>query len=224
MKIWLIACVFVALVAGAALAIRFWTAGDFDVAHTLLTVFLTVNILASYWEICLLMRIDEIDEKRKNWDSFRSESGAVPALKFLTMSVPLRSVFAPSVWAELWGVYSLYDASYSDRKTFGFNCDVANGVVTPLLSLVLLGTFTIPFLPAQVTGILGVLLFWQWIYVTSVYIMSFFMVGRHRLIKRKEILLYVWGPNLCWIVLPIFGFYISTRLILEGNYAALGLN
>ncbi|MCY4128213.1 MAG: hypothetical protein OXG15_03095 [Gammaproteobacteria bacterium] len=224
MKIWLIVCVFVALLAGAALAIRFWTTGDFNVAHSLLILFLTVNILVSYWEICLFLRISEIEEKRKSWDSVRSESGAVPALKFLTMSVPLRKVFAPSVWAELWGVYSLYDASYADRKTFGFNCDVANGVVTPLLSLLLLGTFTIPFLPARVAGILGVLLFWQWIYVTSAYIMSFFMAGRHRLINRKEILIYIWGPNLFWIVLPIFGFYVSVRLVLEGSYVALGLN
>ena len=135
-------------------------------------------------------------------------------LKFLTTTVPIRKAFAPSVWAELWGVYSLFEASYTDRKTFGFNADVANGVVTPLLS----------FLPARVTGILGVLLFWQWIYVTSVYIMSFFVVGRHRLINRKETLIYVWVPNLFWIVLPIFGFYVSIRLILDGSYVVLGLN
>lgn len=224
MKVWLIACVFVVLCTGATLAFRFWTAGDINLAHTLLTLFLTVNILASYWEICLLVRIAEIDEKRKNWNTFRSDSGLVPALRFLTMSVPLRKVFAPSVWAELWGVYSLYDASYTDRKTFGFNADVANGVVTPLLSLLLLSAFTVPFLSARVTGILGILLFWQWIYVTSVYIMSFFMVGRHRLIDRKETLIYVWGPNLFWIVLPIFGIYVSIRLVLDGSYVVLGLN
>lgn len=224
MKVWLIVCVFVAFVAGAAIAIRFWTASDVNVAHTLLTLFLAVNVLASYWEICLLLRTDEIEEKRKNWDALRSQSGGVPVLKFLRMSIPFRKIFAPSVWAELWGVYSLYDASYADKKTFGFNCDVANGMVTPLFSMLLLGTFTIPFLPARVAGILGVMLFWQWIYVTSVYIMSFFMVGRHRSISRKEILIYVWGPNLFWIVLPIFGFYVSIRLVLDGSYVVLGMN
>lgn len=224
MKVWLIACLFVALIAGAALAVRFWIAGDLNLAHTLLSFFLAVNILASYWEICLFLRSAEIEEIKKCWELRRLESGAVPALKFLTMSVPLRRIFAPSIWAEMWGVYSLYDASYTDRKTFGFNGDVANGVVTPFLSLVLLASLTIPFLPARVTGILGILLFWQWIYVTSVYIMSFFMAGRHRLISRKEIAIYVWGPNSLWIVLPIFGFYISIRLVLEGSYVALGLN
>lgn len=224
MKIWTITCSFVVLATGAAIACRYWISGDFSLAHCVLAFFLAVNLLASYWEICLLLRIATIEERRQHWDKLRSNSQVAPALEFFTMSVPLKRIFSPRVWADVWGVYSLYDASYADKKTYGFNVDVANGVATPLLSLVLLATITVPFMPARVAGILGVLLFWQWIYVTSVYIMSFFMVGRHRLISRKEILLYIWTPNLIWIVFPIFGFYISVQMILDGSYAALGLN
>ena len=224
MKVWLIACAFVIVITGATLALRFWTFGDVNFAHTVLTAFLAVNVLACYWEICLLLRIDSIEVKRQRWDSLRSSSGTVPAIEFLTTSVPLRRICSPAVWSELWGVYSLYDASYTDRKTFGFNGDIANGVVTPILSFLLLGTITIPFVPARVAGILGILLFWQWIYVTSVYIASFFLAGRHRMISRREILLYIWVPNLFWILCPLFGFYVSVRLILEGSYLALGLN
>lgn len=212
------------LLTGAALVLRFWVEGDFDVSHAVLAFFLAVNLVASYWEICLLLRVDAMEERKQHWNTFRLATGKVPALEFLTKSVPFSRVFSPRVWSDLWGVYSLYDSSYTDRKTFGFNADIANGVVTPILSLLLLGTITIPFLPARVAGILGVLLFWQWIYVTSVYITSFFITGRHRLIDRKEILIYIWGPNLFWILLPIFGFYISVRLILEGSYVAFGLN
>ena len=224
MKVWLIAFSFAVLVTGIALALRFWFVGDLNVAHTLLAFFLAVNLMACYWEFCLLVRRATIEDRRQYWDALRSNTQAGPALEFLTMSVPLRQIFSPRVWADMWGVYSLYDASYADKKTYGFNVDVANGVVTPLLSLVLLGTITIPFLPARVAGILGVLLFWQWIYVTSVYVMSFFMAGRHRLISRREILIYIWTPNLFWILLPIFGFYVSVRLILDGAYTALGLS
>ena len=224
MKVWSIACVFVVLITGASLALRYWTAAELDVAHTVLTVFIAVNLMACYWEICLLLRIDTIEERRQHWELQQSTLDKVPALRFLTSSVPLRQIASPRVWAELWGVYSLYDASYTDRKTYGFNVDIANGTVTPILSLLLLATFTVPFLPAPVAGILGVLLFWQWIYVTSVYIVSFFMAGRHRLIDRKEILIYIWVPNLFWILLPIYGFYVSIRLILEGNYLVLGLH
>ena len=212
------------LLAGAAIVLRFWIAGDFDIAHAVLSFFLAVNLVASYWEICLLLRIDAIEERKQHWNTFRSATGKVPALEFLTKSVSMGRIFSPRVWSDLWGVYSLYDSSYTDRKTFGFNADIANGIVTPFLSVLLLGTTTIPFLPARGAGIVGVLLFWQWIYVTSVYITSFFITGRHRLIDRKEILIYIWAPNLFWILLPFFGFYVSVRLILDGSYVALGFN
>lgn len=224
MKIWSITCSLVVLMTGAAIACRYWNSGDFHLAYSILAFFLSVNLLACYWEICLLLRIATIEERRQHWDTLRSNSRVSPALEFLTMSVPLRQVFSPRVWADMWSVYSLYDASYADKKTYGFNVDIANGVVTPLLSLVLLGTITIPFLPARVAGILGVALFWQWIYVTSVYILSFYTAGRYRLISRREILLYIWTPNLFWILLPIFGFYVSVRLVLEGSYVVLGLS
>lgn len=224
MKIWSIACTFIVLVSGAAIACRFWITGDFNLAYTLLAFFLSVNLLACYWEICLLLRGATIEERRQHWEKLGSNSQIAPALEFLTMSVPLRQAFSTKVWADLWGVYSLFDASYADKKTYGFNVDIANGVVTPVLSLVLLATITVPFLPGRVAGILGVLLFWQWIYVTSVYIVSFFVAGRHRLISRKEQFVYIWVPNLFWILLPIFGFYVSVRLVLDGTYTVLGLN
>lgn len=224
MKIWSIVCFFVVLLTGVSLGLRYWTAGELDSAHTLLSFFLVVNVLICYCEICLLLRVDTLEDRRQYWKSQQATTDAVPAIRFLTTSVPLRQIASPRVWSELWAVYSLYDASYSDRKTYGFNVDIANGVVTPILSLVLLGTFTVPFLPARVAGILGVLLFWQWIYVTSVYMVSFFMARRHQLINRKELLIYIWMPNLFWILVPIFGFYISVQLVLEGSYVALGLH
>ena len=46
------------------------------------------------------------------------------------------------------------------------------------MTLVLHATFTIAFLPAVFVGILGVMLFWQWTYMTSVYYVSFFVGGR----------------------------------------------
>ena len=71
MKVWLIACALVIVIIGDTLALRFWTFGDLNFAHTLLTVFLAVNVLACYFEICLLLRIDSIEAKRQRWDSLR---------------------------------------------------------------------------------------------------------------------------------------------------------
>ena len=103
MKVWLIACALVIVIIGDTLALRFWNFGDLNFAHTLLTVFLAVNVLACYFEICLLLRIDSIEAKRQRWDSLRWSSGTVPTIEFLTTCVPLRRICSPAVWSELWG-------------------------------------------------------------------------------------------------------------------------
>ena len=127
-----------------------------------------------------------------------------------------------SFWADVWASYSCYDGSYADRRSFGFTCDIANGFVTPLPSLVLYATFAIPFLPAVVAGAIGAMLFWQWVYVTSAYWVSFFVAGRHRRLGPWEALLHVHAANSLWILLPLLGLYVCLRLILDGNYDVLG--
>lgn len=224
MKIWSIALTFLLFVTGATLAGRYWISGEFNLAFTFLVFFLAANILNCYWEISLLRRADTIEERRQRWDAHRANSTRSPPLAFLTMPVPLRRALSPDVWADLWGVYSLYDPSYANKESYSFNIDSANGVATPILSLLLLATFAIPFLPARVAGILGVLLFWQWIYTTSLYLVTFYTAGRHLKITGRETLLFVWMPNLVWILFPLFGFYVSVRLILNGSYSVLGLN
>lgn len=87
---------------------------------------------------------------------------------------------------------------------------------------VLYATFTIGFLPAVVAGILGVMLSWQWTYVTSVYWVSFFVAGRHRRIGRAELYGYIGAMNAPWVLFPLLGLYVSVRLILDGNYGVLG--
>ena len=108
------------------------------------------------------------------------------------------------------------------RRTYGFNIDIANGFFTPVPTLVLYAAFTVAFLPALFAGILGVMLFWQWAYATSVYIMSFFVAGRHKLISRADVSIYIWGANASWVLFPLLGLYVSIRLIVDGDYSVLG--
>ena len=79
----------------------------------------------------------------------------------------------------MWAYYTLYDGSYTDRRTYGFTIDIANGFFTLAPTLVLYAAFTLAFLPAYVAGILGGMLFWQREYATSVYLVSFYVAGRH---------------------------------------------
>ncbi|MYA33277.1 MAG: hypothetical protein F4164_06360 [Gemmatimonadales bacterium] len=65
-------------------------------------------------------------------------------------------------------------------------------------------------------------LFWQWVYVSSLYWVSFFVAGRQKHITKRDLYTYIVAPNAVWVFVPMFGLYISVRLILDGSYAVLG--
>lgn len=196
--------------------------GGPDLVYFLLSLFLMINLLIAYWECCLYWRRDYIEERTRYWRERQAGTGQAPAVEFLTSSVPLRRILSPTVWADIWATYSQYDSSYADRRTYGFNVDIGNGFFTPIASLVLLGAMTFEFLPAVLAGILGVVLFWQWFYVSSLYVVSFFVAKRHRKVSSAEVWIYVIGPNSVWVLFPVLGLYVAVRLILDGNYAVLG--
>ena len=66
-----------------------------------------------------------------------------------------------TVWADVWAAYAQYDGSYADRRTYGYNIDIANGFATPVPTLILYAAFTFDFLPSVVAGIIGAMVFWQ---------------------------------------------------------------
>jgi hypothetical protein len=129
---------------------------------------------------------------------------------------------SPTLWADVWATYSPYDGSYADRRTFGFNADIGNGFVTPVPTLILYAAYTLDFFPAVYAGILGAMVFWQWVYVTSLYGVSFFVAGRQSRISRLEIFVFIIGINSYWVLCALLGLYVSIRLIIDGNYSILG--
>ena len=54
------------------------------------------------------------------------------------------------------------------------------------------------------------------------FLISFFVAKRDRMISRREVCIYIVGPNSPWILFALLGLYVSVRLILDGNYAVLG--
>ena len=66
------------------------------------------------------------------------------------------------------------------------------------------------------------MLFWQWTYVTSIYLVSFFPAGRHRPLDRVETGVWIGAVNTPWVLCPLLGLDVSIRLVLDGNYAVLG--
>ena len=220
--VWAVAAVTVAILTLAWNAASYRLHGAPSPIFLVFSVFLSLNLLICYWEMCLYFQRDSIAERARYWRERGSSTGRGPAVEFLTARVPLRRIALPSVWADVWAAYSLYDSAYADHRTFGFNADIGNGFVTPIPSLVLLAAFTFGIMPAVFAGILGVALFWQWVYVSSLYAVSVWISGEHEALPRKVRWLYVWGPNSVWIIVPLLGLFVSVRLIVDGNYAVIG--
>lgn len=218
----LVAGLIVVLLTLVGIGARWYLHRDFNVTHGLFSLFFSLNLLICHWEICLHLRRDHIKPRSEFWRARRLETGRAPAVEFLAGRVPLRRAFSPTVWADAWAAYCMYDDSYADRKTLGFTVDIGNGFVTPLPTLILYAAYSVGWVPAVVAGIVGAMLFWQWVYVTSLYCVSFLVAGRQRHITRGELNLFFIFPNSIWIAFGVWGMYISTRLILDGNYGILG--
>ena len=218
----LLAGLVVVLLAAAGIVARYRIHGDVNGIHCLFSVFFSLNLLICYWEACLLLRRDYIEKRVVYWRRRQRETGRAPALEFLSTRVPPGRILSPTVWADAWATYSTIDPAYADRRSFGFTADIGNGFVTPIPTLILYAAYTTGFVPAVLAGLLGAMLFWQWVYVTSLYWVSFFVAHRQARITRGEMFAYIGVPNAVWVFIPAFGLYVSIRLILEGNYGVLG--
>lgn len=221
-----VALVVAVLVAGGTLAgilARLQTNGELSVIHSLFCLFFSVNLLICYWEICLFFLRDRIASRAGYWREVQRRTGRSPAHGFFATRIRLTQVLSPAVWADAWAAYCYYDDSYADRRTFGFNVDIANGFVTPVPTLVLYVAFTVGYPSALVAGMIGLMLSWQWVYMTSTYLVSFFVARRHTLVSRRDMYIYIVAINSFWILCALLGLYVSIALIVNGDYRVLGL-
>ncbi len=196
--------------------------GSLDWIHALLALFLSTNLLIAGWEMCLFLRQDHVRSRSEYWRDRQEAAGRSAGIEFLTSRVSWRNAFSATFWSDVWASYSLYDDAYLNRDTYGFHVDTGNGFFTPVPSLILYAALTTGFMPAVYTGILGLVLFWQWTYVSSLYLVGFLMTGRQHRVSRREVYAYVFLPNAFWVALPILGLYVSARLIIDGHYGILG--
>ena len=218
-----IAVVAVGLLALPGIGVRYLLHGDLNVIQGLLTLFFSISLVVCYWEMCLFFRRDYIEERAEFWRRRLDDNGKTPAVEFLTTSVPLNRILSPTVWADVWATYSMFDSAYADRNTYGFNIDIANGFATPAPTLILYVTYAGGLLPAVAAGILGAMLFWQWVYASSLYVVSFFVGQKHNRITKREFYTYIFSLNAIWVLFPMLGLYVSVRLILDGDYSAVGI-
>lgn len=208
-------------VAGAVLLHR-WVRGVVNPFHVILSVFLSINLLICIWEMCLLWRIDEIEQRYRA----RSQTGAAGQPRrrgrsFFLSRVPARELGSATLWSRVWSEYAIYDPSYADRRSFGFAIDVGNGFSTWLPSLVFLLGMTFAFLPPAVLGIVGLLVFYQKFYGTLLYFFTYLFNRRYEGHRLANVLAFVGGINGIWLVFPAVGLYVCARLILENRFDVL---
>ena len=51
----------------------------------------------------------------------------------------------------------------------------------------------------------------------------FFVGQKQGRITTREFYIYVFSLNALWVLIPMLGLYVSVRLILDGDYSALGM-
>ncbi len=220
----LLAVLAIGLLAVPGLVASYWLHGALNAFYILFCLFFSTNLVICYWEMCLFFRRDEIESRVDHWRKWQIDTGKTPAVEFLTARVPLKRILSPTVWADVWATYSMFDSAYADRNTYGFNIDIANGFTTPASTVLLYAAFTSGEVPAIATGIIGAMLFWQWTYASTLYLVSSFVGQKQRRVTTREFYVYIFGPNAIWILIPIVGLYVSIRLILDGDYSVLGIN
>ena len=180
--------------------------------------FLILNILICYWEMCLFKHADYVSDHASALMDAHSHEKGKPVMAFLFDKISMKDVLSMKYWSQLWGVYALFDGSYADRRTFGFNVDIGNGMFSILPSLFIHLALTWHVFPAVVVGIVALCVFYQVTYCTFMYWVSFFQVGRHKHISFQEQCIYIWGTNAPWFIFGLIGVYVSIRLILDNNY------
>jgi hypothetical protein len=218
MRVYQIVAIAIALGTGVPVLLHYQVHGAFNVHEAVLAFFLWLNAIIALWEICLFLRIDLIEEQHARFVREYRGRELDRVKDFFSREVPLSRVFSPSVWAELWSSYSVFDPSYADRKSFGFFVDIGNGFSTLVPALLFLYGMTYEPIPARALGIVGLLLFYQMWYGTVVYLASYLMNERYRGHSAFNVALFVGLSNGLWLTFPIWGIVVSILLIGSGSY------
>jgi len=183
-----------------------------------LAFFVWLNAIIALWEICLFLRIDLIEQQHRRFIAEYRGRELDRTKEFFAMRVPLNRLLSPTLWAEIWSTYSIFDDSYADRKSFGFFVDISNGFTTLIPSLLFLYGMTFELMPARALGIIGLLLFYQTWYGTLVYFWSFLLNKRYVGHTRRNLALFVGMSNGLWFTFPLWGMYAAVVMIEKNTY------
>ena len=201
---------------------EFYVHGKLNVWYCLIMLFLATNLFVCYLEIILFRHREYIDQRSHYWIRLKTEQGISPAVAFLTSPLPLKKLLSPTLLADTFAAYAYYDEPCKENRSFGYMADITNGFCTPLPTIFLMVTFTVGLIDPVITGIVGVMMFWQWASSASIYWTSFVLSDAHKKISTRDAIIWVWFTNFPWIFFALIGLYVSIMMILNGDYSVLG--
>lgn len=218
MRVWQV--ILFSVVAGSALPVlaHHHQHGVINPYQVVLAAFLWINVIIALWELCLLARIDHVAAQHRRYVAEYRGREIARVRDFILAKVSQRELLSPTFWSDVWASYSVFDASYADRRSYGFFVDVGNGLTTLIPSLLFLHAMTSAALPARALGVVGIVLFYQMWYGTVIYLLSFFFNRRHAGHPRSHIALIIGVSNGLWLVAAPIGLYASIALVYSDSY------
>ncbi|EED88586.1 predicted protein [Thalassiosira pseudonana CCMP1335] len=183
-----------------------------------LLIFNNLNIFIALCEICLGVHILLIkqDYKRLREKYAGNEWGA--CINFLTMPLTLSQLFDGKTWSKMWSTYALYDPSYQNHESFGFFIDFGNGLSTIPPSIMMNMAMVAPQkLSPLLVGTVGLAMYWQVMYGTIIYVLSYVFNKRYEGKSLVEVCLFVGVSNSLWFFFPIWGIYCCVGILRDGN-------
>ena len=188
----------------------------------MLLCFNNLNVIIAMCEIVLFFHIRTIKSdyqalKKKYCPG--NEWGACLAL--LNMPMPGLQVFSGRQWSKMWATYALYDPSYQNHESFGFFIDIGNGFSTIPPSILMNVAIIRPSLCNHLwVGCICLASYWQIIYGTIIYIVSFIFNKRYEGKSLTEVCLFVGIVNSLWFFFPLIGVYYCVVMLRDGNLNA----
>lgn len=190
--------------------------------------FNNLNVLIAFCEIALGNHIRFIQQDyeclKKEFEGKEWQA----AFRYLFMPLSIVDLFDGQKWAIMWSTYSLWDPSYQNQESFGFFIDVGNGWST--IPPCVLWNIAILW-PSQVqqfwqyswllVGFVGCCSYWQFLYGTIIYLLSFVFNQRYVGKPLAEVAGFVGFANGIWFVFPIVALYASAIILRDQDLVGI---
>ena len=123
----------------------------------------------------------------------------------------------------MWSTYALYDPSYQNDESFGFFIDVGNGWSTIPPCVMMNTAIAMPqYCSPLLVGCVCLASYWQILYGTIIYFLSFIWNRRWEGKKLGEVLGFVGISNGIWFFFPLAGIYACVSMLDTKDLSVFG--